>query len=50
MGPINPETNDGEKYALNVIDDFSGFSATILLKSKSDAVKEATHLLNTWQT
>jgi hypothetical protein len=37
MGPISPATTDDEKYALNVIDEFSEMSATILLKSKADA-------------
>jgi hypothetical protein len=50
MGPISPETNDEEKYALNVIDEFSEMSATILLKTKADASKEAINLLTTWQT
>jgi hypothetical protein len=49
MGPITPETNDEEKYALNIIDEHSEMSATILLKSKADTVKEATNLLNQWQ-
>jgi hypothetical protein len=49
MGPITPETQDGERYALNIIDEHSEMSATILLKSKADAAKEATNLLNQWQ-
>jgi hypothetical protein len=49
MGPITPETNDEEKYALNIIDERSEMSATILLKSKADTVREATNLLNQWQ-
>jgi IS30 family transposase len=49
MGPITPETNDEENYALNIIDEHSEMSATILLKSKADTVKEATNLLNQWQ-
>jgi hypothetical protein len=50
MGPISPATNDDERYALNVIDEFSEMSATILLMSKADAAKGATNLLNQWQT
>jgi ABC-type thiamine transport system substrate-binding protein len=50
MGPISPATNDDERYALNVIDEFSKTLATILLKSKADAAKEATNLINQWQT
>jgi hypothetical protein len=50
MGPIFPATTDDEKYAPNVIDEFSEMSATILLKSKADASKKATNLLTQWQT
>jgi hypothetical protein len=49
MGPITPPTNDDEKYALNVLDEHSEMSATILLKSKAEASKEATNLLTHWQ-
>jgi hypothetical protein len=49
MGPISPATTDDGKYALNVIDEFSEMSASILLKSKADASKEATNLLTQWQ-
>jgi hypothetical protein len=49
MGPITPPTNDDEKYALNVLDEHSEMSATILLKSKAEASKEATNLLTQWQ-
>jgi IS30 family transposase len=49
MGPISPATTDDEKYALNVIDEFSEMSTSILLKSKADASKEATNLLTRWQ-
>jgi IS30 family transposase len=49
MGPITPPTNDDEKYALNVLDEHSEMSATILLKSKTEASKDATNLLTQWQ-
>jgi IS30 family transposase len=49
MGPITPPTNDDEKYALNVLDEHSEMSATILLKSKAEASKEASNLLTQWQ-
>jgi hypothetical protein len=50
MGPISPATNDDERYAVNVIDEVSEMSATILLKYKADAAKEETNLLNQWRT
>ena len=50
MGPVSPETYDDEKYALNVLNEFSEMSATILLKSKADASREAVNLLTEWQT
>lgn len=50
MGPIQPETPDGESYALCVLDEFSEFSAVILLKTKNDAAKELIALLKQWET
>jgi transposase InsO family protein len=47
MGPIRPVTPEGEEYALNIIDECSDFSVTVLLKKKSDASSEAILVLKT---
>jgi hypothetical protein len=49
MGPIEPETDNGEKYALVIVDEFTEYSCVVLLKSKAEAVREATYVLNALQ-
>jgi hypothetical protein len=49
MGPIDPETENGEKYALVILDEFTEYSLVVLLKSKHEAAKEASYVLSTWQ-
>ena len=36
-GPIDPESIDGHKYALNCVDSFSGLICVYFMKQKSDA-------------
>jgi hypothetical protein len=38
MGPIDPETPEGYKYALVILDEFTEYSFVVLIKSKSDAL------------
>ena len=49
MGPIDPETPEGYKYALVILDEFTEYSFVVLIKSKSDAAKEATYILTALQ-
>ena len=49
MGPIDPETPEGYKYALVILDEFTEYSFVVLLKSKSDAAKEAAYILASLQ-
>jgi hypothetical protein len=49
MGPITPITNDAEKYALTIIDEYTEMSAVILVKNKSEVAKEAANFLTVWQ-
>jgi transposase InsO family protein len=50
IGPVTPESIDGEKYVLTIIDEFSDFSAGVLLKSKADASKELVTVITQWET
>ena len=50
MGPISPEGLDGQTYALCVLDDFTEYSAVVLLKNKNNAAKELVIVLKQWQT
>jgi hypothetical protein len=50
MGPITPMSLDEEKYALTFIDEFTDYSAVVLLKQKSDASKEVIALLTQLET
>lgn len=45
IGPISIQTPQKETYILSVVDDFTGYTWTILLKSKADATEEFIHLL-----
>ena len=49
MGPIEPETSEGYKYALVVLDECTEYSFVVLLKTKGDAAKEASYILSTLQ-
>jgi hypothetical protein len=45
VGPIQILTPTKESYILTVVDDFTGYLWTVLLKSKADAALEFKHLL-----
>jgi hypothetical protein len=49
MGPISPENSEGETYALCILDDFTEFSAVIMLNTKHDAAKELVTVLKQWE-
>lgn len=49
MGPIDPETPEGHKYALVILDEYTEYSFVVLIKSKSEAAKEATYILTALQ-
>ncbi len=46
MGPLDPPTEDNEKYAIVILDEYS---VVVLLKAKAEAVKEVVHILSSWQ-
>jgi hypothetical protein len=47
MGPMKVPTPEGEQYVLNVLDEFSNFCASVLMKRKGDASKEGILVLKT---
>jgi hypothetical protein len=49
MGPVDPETHNGYKYALVCLDEYTEYSLVVLLRAKSDASKEAVYILSTLQ-
>jgi len=50
VGPMDVETIDGERYALTIIDEFTGYSSVVLLKQKSEAAKEVIAVVTQWET
>ena len=45
MGPIDPPTEDDEKYALVILDEFTEYLSVVLMQSKSEAAKETMYVL-----
>lgn len=49
MGAIRTKTYDGESYALCIIDEYTKYSAFVLLKSKNNASKEFIAVIKQWE-
>ena len=40
LGPINPKTVDGNRYAIGFVDSFGSYQKVNFLKTRADAIKK----------
>ena len=49
-GPLDPETNAGERHFLAMMDDFSKYAEVHVMTEKSEAKEKAVEILQRWMT
>ena len=50
MGPFDPPTMTGGKYAMTICDTFTSYSEVKILKAKLDAANAIIQTINQWET